>query len=248
MKFFFSFAFFVLGVALLRGQTPPVAPAPPTAVRAEVSESAISGKVIETTNAASYTYVLVDKGDKKVWAAAPQFLVKVGDAIVILDPMPMSNYHSKTLNRDFDVVYFTGKVKLNGRSPEGGEDSVALPKGHPPITGVETRPTLDFSKIRKAEGGKNIAEICGNPTKLMGQTVKVRGKVVKYNGGVMGKNWLHIQDGTGSAPGNDLTVTTASEAKVGDTVFVTGVVATDRDFGSGYRYSLIIEDAKVVVE
>jgi hypothetical protein len=78
----------------------------------------------------------------------------------------------------------------------------------------------------------------------------VRGKVVKYNAEIMGKNWLHIQDGSGSADksNNDLTVTTTTPAKVGDTVLVTGSVTTNKDFGAGYKYTVILDDAKVVVE
>jgi len=73
---------------------------------------------------------------------------------------------------------------------------------------------------------------------------------VKYNGMVMGKNWLHIQDGSGSIDqkDNDLTVTTATPAKLGDTVLVTGRVTTNKDFGAGYRYAVILEDAGVTVE
>jgi hypothetical protein len=71
---------------------------------------------------------------------------------------------------------------------------------------------------------------------------------VKYNGGIMGKNWLHIRDGSGQEGNNDLTVTTDAPAKVGDTVLVKGKVSTDRDFGGGYKYPVIVEDAKVTVE
>jgi hypothetical protein len=78
--------------------------------------------------------------------------------------------------------------------------------------------------------------------------VKVRGKVVKYNSGIMGKNWLHIQDGSGAAGSNDLTVTTSANTKVGDTVLVAGVLSANKDFGSGYKYALIVQDAKVTVE
>ena len=248
MMYFNLFVCCVLCAPMAHCQTPPPASTPPAAAPRVASESTISGKVIETTNAASYTYVLVDTGDKKLWAAAPQFAVKVGDSIAIAEAMPMPNYHSKTLNRDFEVVYFTANVTLNGKSLSGSDNPVALPKNHPPIGGVAARPTFDFSSIKKAEGGKTIAEIYADKVKLRGKPVKVRGKVVKYNGDVMGRNWLHIQDGTGSAPDNDLTVTTASPAKVGDTVLVNGTVATDRDFGGGYRYNLIIEDAKVAVE
>jgi hypothetical protein len=220
------------------GQTQPAA----------ASGETISGKVIETTNATTYTYVLVDTGTKKLWAAAPQFAVKVGDAIAIGQPMAMPNYHSKTLNRDFDVVYFTGDVKLNGQAVSGGVDPTALPKNHPPVSGPNGKLNLDFSGLKKADGGKNIAEIYAGKTGLGGKPVKVRGKVVKYYGDVLGKNWMHIQDGTGAAPGNDLTVTTGSRVKVGDTVLVSGTIALDRDFGSGYRYTVILEDATVTVE
>jgi hypothetical protein len=207
-----------------------------------------SGKVVETMNSGGYTYALVDAGDKKLWAAAPQFSLKVGDSLAVADPMPMPNYHSKTLNRDFELVYFTGNVKVNGIPPGTGTKSVQLPKNHPPIAGATAKPTINLSGIKKAAGGKTIAEIFVDKAKLKGKQVKVRGRVVKYNGDIMGKNWIHIQDRTGSADSNDLTVTTASKAKVGDTVLVTGTVATDRDFGSSYTYSVMIEDAKLTVE
>ena len=76
----------------------------------------------------------------------------------------------------------------------------------------------------------------------------MRGKVVKFSPQIMGKNWIHVQDGTGAAGTNDLTVTTLDEAKVGDTVLVTGKITLNKDFGMGYKYDLIIEDGKVKVE
>ena len=78
--------------------------------------------------------------------------------------------------------------------------------------------------------------------------VILRGKVVKFNPEIMGKNWLHVQDGTGEKGMNDLTITSAARAKVGDTVLVKGKLVLDRDFGFGYKYALIIEDAEVTVE
>ena len=110
---------------------------------APAQAGAITGKVVESMNAASYTYVLVDTAKSQVWAAAPQFPVKVGDTVVVADAMPMTNYHSKTLNRTFDVVYFSGYVTVNGAAPMAavraapaigaGEASGELPKGHTAI-------------------------------------------------------------------------------------------------------------------
>ncbi len=224
------------------------APSAPPAKTDSLNQDSISGKVIETADAANYTYFRVDTGRKKLWVAAPQFAVKVGDTVAVGSSMPMPQYHSKTLKRDFDVVYFTGDVKLNGEAVGARSKSSELPKDHPPLAGGATKQASDFSGIKKAEGGKSVAEIFANRTGLKGQVVKVRGKVVKYNGEIMGKNWLHIQDGTGEAGSNDLTVTSTSEAKLGDTVLVTGIIALDRDFGGGYRYNLMIEDAKLKVE
>jgi len=228
-------------------QTHAPASTPPPKVE---SASNFSGKVIETMDAAGYTYVLLNTGKQKLWVAAPRFAVKVGDSVAVADTMEMRNFRSQTLKREFDVVYFTGNVKLNGKAlaASGGGETGELPKNHPPIKGLTTKPILSLSDIKKAEGGKSIAEIYAGIADLKGKEVKVRGKVVKYNPEVMGKNWLHIQDGTGSANSNDLTVTTSSKTKIGDTVLVTGRIATDRDFGGGYRYSVIIEDAHLVVE
>jgi hypothetical protein len=66
--------------------------------------------------------------------------------------------------------------------------------------------------------------------------------------GIMGKNWLHVKDGSGTPGSDDLVVTTQIEAKIGDTVLVNGTLVTDKDFGSGYRYDVIVEDAEVTVE
>lgn len=213
---------------------------------------AISGKVVETMNAASYTYVLIDTGAKKSWVAAPQFAVKVGDTAAIADAMPMKNYQSKTLNRTFDVVYFTGNISVNGApaapsttAPIAAPSTAALPPGQRTMP-AKTAP--DLTGIKRAENGQTVAEVITGKTKFAGRPIAIRARVVKYNAQILGKNWLHIRDGSGAPGTNDLTVTTTATAKVGDLVLVTGKLGTDRDFGSGYKYPLIIEDATVVVQ
>ena len=213
---------------------------------------AISGKVVETINAASYTYVLIDTGAKKSWVAAPQFAVKVGDTAAIADAMPMKPYQSKTLNRTFDVVYFTGNISVNGApaapsttAPIAAPSTAALPPGQRTMP-AKTAP--DLTGIKRAENGQTVAEVITGKTKFAGRPIAIRARVVKYNAQILGKNWLHIRDGSGAPGTNDLTVTTTATAKVGDLVLVTGKLGTDRDFGSGYKYPLIIEDATVVVQ
>ena len=222
--------------------------------------NSFTGKVLETTNAASYTYVLVDTGAKKIWAATTEFSVKPGDSVSFASGEPMVNFHSRSMNRDFPEIYFVGAIAVNGAAtaaklPPGHPDISGaasgggkLPPNHPPIAGQTAPPKVDFSNLKPAAGGKTIAEIYAAASKLNGKAVTVRGKVVKYNSAIMGKNWVHIQDGTGQSGGNDLLATSSAETKIGDTVLVTGKVATKKDFGAGYKYDVMIEDAKLVVE
>ena len=92
---------------------------------------------------------------------------------------------------------------------------------------------------------KTVAALNQNKAALAGQTISAKGKVVKVNNGVMGRNFLHLQDGTGDASSNDLVVTSKQTAKIGDEVTISGVVAVNRDFGSGYAYPLLIEEASI---
>ena len=217
-----------------------------------------SGKVTETMDAGGYTYVLVDTGTNKVWAAATKFPVKQGDSVVVADAMEMKDFHSKSLNRDFPVIQFAGSIAVNGAKTGGaalptghpaiGGDSGSLPAGHPSVNTKPATAKLDFTGLKPVKGGKTIAEIHAASAQLEGKSVKFRGKVAKYNAGILGKNWLHVQDGSGSASSNDLLVTTLNTAKPGDTVLVEGKVALKKDFGSGYKYDLLVEEAKVVVE
>lgn len=127
-----------------------------------------------------------------------------------------------------------------------------LPEGHPTIgthdSAAPAAPKFDFSKIVKPKDGKTVQEVYQEKAKLNGKRVTLRGKVVKYSEAIMGKNWLHLRDGTGKEPANDLTVTTQAKTKVGDTVLVEGTIWLDKDLGAGYKYDVIIEDAKVKIE
>jgi hypothetical protein len=108
---------------------------------------------------------------------------------------------------------------------------------------------VDLTGIAKADGGMTVAEVFADPGKLAGQKITVRGKVVKTNAGVMNTNWVHVRDGSGAEGTNDLTVTTKGEIpKIGDTVVVSGPVTANKDYGMGYSYPVILEDAEVTVE
>jgi len=262
-----------------------------------------SGSVLETMNSGGYTYVNVDTGTDKAWAAAPQCVVKVGDKVEIPQGSPMEKFHSKTLDRDFDLIYFVPAINVSGVPMAGSSGSAVVPStvspavtavvpsaissdapavgspantapavsttvstavgsapavptvpvGHPAIgsAGVigAQKEEIEVTGIQKVDGGKTIAELYSEKAALAGKEVKVRGKVVKFNSGIMGKNWMHIKDGTGEKDSSDLTLTTPTDtAKVGDVIVVTGVLVADKDFGMGYKYSIIIEEAKLTHE
>jgi len=220
--------------------TLPVSPPPAT--------SGFQGTVLETMNSAGYTYVRIDTKGETIWAAAPETQVKVGDLVTIPDGMLMRNHQSKTLNRTFDAVYFVSTITVAGMKPpvpKPASDSTDMVHGRNIVAAPSE---INFSGISKPEGGKTVNEIYLQKDSLAGKQVLLRGKVVKFSPNIMGKNWMHIQDGTGEKGTNDITITTAIAAKVGDTVLVKGVLTTNKDFGLGYKYDVILEDAQVTLE
>ena len=115
--------------------------------------------------------------------------------------------------------------------------------------GAKAPATSEQIKVEKAKGADavNVAETYEKAEKLDKKTVVVRGKVVKVSKGIMGKNWVHLRDGSGD-PGmgtNNLVVTTQDVPKVGDVVTAKGILSKDKDFGAGYKYKVIVEEATV---
>ena len=218
------------------------------ALAAPVPAGMVRGKVLETMEAGSYTYVQIDMGTEQRWLASPHTAVKVGDTVQAAEGMVMPDFESKSLNRKFDVVYFVGGLD-NLSNPAPIAPAPVAAEDHPQVK-AEAEPAVEDVTVSPVEEGKNIAELWANKDSRVGEEVTLRGKVVKYNANIMGMNFLHIRDGSGQATAynNDLTVTTTDQAKLGDTVVVTGKVALDRDLGAGYAYPLLIEDAKLTVE
>ena len=202
------------------------------------SKSVVTGKVTETLDAGRYTYVEVDTGEKRIWAAGPRVEVKVGDAVYFPIGMQMTDFESKTLGRKFDRLYMVDAIRI-------ASSGAAIPgkSGPTPPSGAGD------TKIEPVVGGYTVSQIFEQRGELTGQVVAVRGRVAKFNGAIMGKNWLHVQDGTGGPAGaNDLVVTSNGTAKVGDVVVVRGTVVTNKDFGSGYAFDVLIEEASLSAE
>ncbi|NOY53869.1 MAG: DNA-binding protein [Deltaproteobacteria bacterium] len=206
-----------------------------------------TGKVVETMNAGGYTYIRVDTGTEKIWAAAPEFKIQVGQTVTVPPGAPMANYHSKTLNRDFGLIYFVPAINVGG-TVSSGTMQRPIPPGHPALNSRPAKSGIDLSGIQRAKGGETVEEVFARKAELKGKEILVRGKVVKYNPQIMGFNWVHIEDGTGKEGVNDLTVTTRDTVQAGDTVLVKGKLTLNKDFGGGYIYDVIVENGKVTVE
>ena len=210
---------------------------------------AVTGTVVETLDAGPYTYVRLKTASAEVWAAVNEAKLKAGSEITIGNAIWMEKFESKTLNRKFDRILFGSLVASGG--------TAVLPPGHPatteaaalqapPAGGADARDL----KVEKAPGkeARTVAEIYASKIALKGADVVVRGKVVKFNAEILGRNWIHLRDGSGSADkqDNDITVTTTDMVAKGEIVTVRGKLALDKDFTAGYAYPVMIEDAKVV--
>jgi hypothetical protein len=173
--------------------------------------------------------------------------VTVGEKMSFLPGQAMPNFESKSLNRTFDSIVFSGGVVQAGGMP-AGHPAAPAPQG-PSGSKAQVAKKDKTVKVAKAAGpdAYTIAEVYAKSAALDKKTVTVKGKVVKVSQGIMGRNWVHLQDGTGDqAKGtHNLVTTTQDMAAVGDVVTVTGTFRKDKDFGAGYLYKAIIEDAKV---
>lgn len=240
----------------------PAAPAPAVAQStpppAAPAAGQLTGKVAETFNSGGYTYLRVATPTGDQWAAVGETRVAKGDDVAIGVQMTMENFKSSSLNRTFDRIVF-GTMGGAAEAPATSPAVAGMPAGHPPAGGKMPAPmtsamgtasqhmkTPDVEvKVEKAAGGLTVAEIWKQKGSLNGREVIVRGKVVKFLAGIMGRNWAHIQDGSGSGASgdNDITVTTDARVAVGDVVTVKGTLAADKDFGAGYKYDVILEKA-----
>ena len=220
--------------------------------------AALKGKVAETMEASGYTYVRLDDGSAKgVWVAIPKTEVKVGEEISLLPGSVMENFTSKSLNKTFDKIIFSpgaskgAEKAATGAGAATGSFNAAVKKEGVKASGGSASNIVPFAdlKVEKAAGpdGHAVGEIFAKAASLDKKKVIVKGQVVKISKNIMGKNWIHIQDGTGDPKNNshDLVVTTSDSAEKGAIVTIEGEAAANKDFGSGYKYDVIVENAKV---
>jgi len=223
----------------------PSAPAVPAAEKVAKPPEVLSGKILQTMNSGGYTYVNIQKknGDK-AWVAVMEAPVKVGTQISFKGGAEMLNFESKSLKRTFEKIVFSDGIIAD----TSAKATVSEGKTSPGSKGSTATKDAKI-KVAKATGpgATTVQEAFANSASLNKKKVVIKGKVVKVSSQIMGKNWIHIQDGTGTqAKGNhNLVCTSKGTAEIGDVVTVSGTLVKDKDFGAGYKYAVIIEDATI---
>lgn len=162
----------------------------------------------------------------------------------------MKDFTSKSLNKTFDQIVFVTAIV-----PAGGAQASAT--ATQPATEVDAhancnhdkeltlQPIASEVKVAKNASGYTIEEIYTKKATLKDKSVKINAKVVKVSKNIMGKDWVHLQDGSGAAGTDDIIATAAnSTVQVGDSVTATGTVKTDIDLGYGYNFPVLIEETK----
>jgi hypothetical protein len=193
-------------------------------------------EVEEALDASQYTYMRVSEDDNEYWIAVPKMTVETGEKLYFSKSMVMNNFQSKTLNRTFDKILFVDDISktlpLTNRRTQ---------LNHPKIESAQNK---DLN-IEPLVDGKTIEQIFSEKDKIAGTRVKVRGKVIKFNPEIMDRNWIHLQDGTSSGDNFDLIITTKDQTAEGEIIVVEGMVSLNKNFGSGYVYPVIIENAEI---
>lgn len=201
-------------------------------VTANLPEGMRAATIIEVKQGSAYSYFQVFEDNHKFWMATTHIDAKEGDVIYYTDAFEMKDFKSKELDKTFESIMFVNDAALTYEKPA-------------PVSPGKVNPRqVQELEIEKAPGGISIVELHENKSDLNGKEVTIRGMVVKYNMNIMGKNWAHIQDGSRHKDGYDLTVTTMDSLAEGQIVTFKGTIILNKDFGHGYNYDIIMEDAK----
>jgi len=202
-----------------------------------VESNSRSGIVVDKIDAGTYSYLQLKENTNLYWVAVPAMEIENGENIYFSQYMEMKDFKSETLNRTFASVLFVNDAsksmnKMNMKNPHSEVQSL-------------DKQTISVDPLKD---GKTIADIYKNKQSLNGKTVNVKGKVVKFNRGIMNRNWVHIQDGTDNNGDFDLLITSDETVKVGDIIVAKGKLVIDKDFGAGYFYPVLVEEAKIITE
>lgn len=224
----------------------------PTSVQNLVNPALHEVKVAEVIQTSNYTYLKVNDKGAENWIAVNRQEASVGETYYYEQALEMKNFKSKELDRTFETIYFVQGLSKEpvAAAPAGGMGSgmgSAMGAGQPATTaGKVAVAQKEGISVAPAESGLSIAKLYTDRANYSGKKIKMKGQVVKINEEVMGKNWIHIQDGTKDGDNFDLTITTLDKVMMDQIVTFEGTISLKKDFGYGYFYEVIMEDAKLL--
>jgi len=214
-----------------------------TAEKESLDAGIHKGEVLEVTQTTKYTYLLLEEDHSEYWIAIARQDIRPGTILYFTNPLEMKDFSSKELGKTFDRVYFVQQISDNPDFTANPPGNTATANATPPRKQPETRkPSV---RVEKLPGGVSIAELYEFHPRYAGKSIKIRGEVTRFSTGIMGKNWVHIQDGTEFAGNFDLVITTLDSTSPGSTCTFTGAVKLNQDLGAGYFFKILLDNAKI---
>ena len=206
-------------------------------IYAPVMMAAETGTVAETMESGGYVYIKLEDGK---WLAANSFAVSKGDEIQFSGGAEMNDFYSKSLDRKFESILFVSQASLLSDKP------AVTVEGHASMDNSLRKPASAIApapgEILPLKDGKTVAAIFAESAELKGQVVSLNARVMKVSKQILGKNWITLQDGTGTDPNQKLLATSQEMVAIGALVVAKGTVATEVDLGSGYKYKVLLEE------
>lgn len=201
----------------------------------------LSGVVTEVLQTPSYTYIKLKDNVEEKWIAVTQREMEIGQTLYYEQGMEMKNFESKTLNRTFPSIWFVSKAAFTKTYAPNS----AVPVQSPHKKNMRKSSAQASVTIDKKNDEISIADLYKNPAGFEGKVIKIKGQVTKFNANILNKNWVHIQDGTEFNGKYDLTITTNETTQISDIVTFEGKITLNKDFGAGYKYAVIMEQAVI---
>ncbi len=210
--------------------------APAGAVDPAVEKDLHTVVALETLPTTKYVYVRVKEGAEEFWIATLLQEVTIGRSYFYRGGLLKTDFESKEYNRTFDKMYLVSQLVPSDHGNSMGGASTATTSPGPSATAP--MPAVDVP------GSTKIADLFADPKKFGGKTIQVSGTCTKVNPNIMGRNWIHVKDKSKGDP--ELVITTDAPVVEGQAVTIIGTVVLNKDFGSGYKYDILLEGGRIV--
>jgi hypothetical protein len=208
-------------------------------------EQSRTGRVTDIKIAGTYSYLQLDEQGEETWLATLKLKVSPGDEVEYLGGDIMENFYSKALDKTFESIRFVTRIRVLDNDNALTDQAMPDDRYHQNVEKEKRAVSIpERGDITRAEGGKTIEEIFTAGDQLTGEKVVLRAEVIKVRMNILGKNWITLRDGTGATPDDKITVTTSETVQVGKIFTVEGIVRTDVNLGAGYKYKVLLDDAR----